>query len=276
MSASVVLRRRLGNQLRELRSSVGIPQEDLAERIDVSRWTIMRTEAGENLIRAGDLTKWLDACGADPETRERLTELGKQARKRGGWWSAYRDLLPGPYVQLEAEAAKVRSYEPLMVPGLLQTEDYIRAGFELLPGASQEYTDRHIEVRTRRQQRVASGDLAIHTVVDEAVLQRLVGNRDIMKAQLQHLVESIEQPNVTVRIIPFGAGMYRSMGLPFVILSFREPSDPDIVMAETLAGEKQFEEAEEIAMFNAVYDELDALTLGDEGSARRIKALMAQ
>ncbi len=276
MSASVVLRRRLANRLRELRLSAGLSQERAAELLDVTQRMISRVESATNTINDRDLKRWLDLYEADEETREKLIDLAQQARKRGGWWSAYRDLLLGPYVQLEDEAAEIRNYEPSLVPGLLQTEEYIRATFALLSGVTSEYVERRVEARMKRQERVTNGDLAVHAIIDEAVLRRPYGSRDATHAQLAYLIEANELPNVTLRVIPFSAGMYRSLGLPFTILKFPEPIDPDIVMAETTVGEKHFEGAEELAMYNAVFDELSTLALSGEEPVKLIEGLMAE
>ena len=276
MSASAILRRRLANRLRDLRQSAGLSQERAAELLDVTQRMISRIESAANTINDRDLKRWLDLYEVDRETRENLTELGKQARARGGWWSAYKDLLPGPYVQLENEAAEMRNYQPSLVPGLLQTQAYIRAAFTLLSGVTSEYIERSIEARMKRQERVVSGDLAVHAVIDEAVLQRPYGSRETTEEQFYYLLQASDLPNVTLRVIPFSAGMYRSLGLPFTILKFPEAVDPDIVMAETTVGEKHFDEAEEIATYNAVFNELSTLALSVEDSMSLTKRLMAQ
>lgn len=278
MSASVVLRRRLANQLREVREAAGLTQEQVAKRGGIALRTIGRAETGENTLGDRDLKKWLTACEADPDTRERLVELGQQARKRGGWWSAYRDVLPGPYVQLEAEAAEVRNYESFLVPGLLQTEGYARTALDAVAGVKPHRdVDRHIELRARRQQRLWDEDpLVLQTVIDESVIQRLGGGREVMLDQLAFLVEACELPNVSLRIIPLSAGIYAGTGRSFAILKFPHPADPDIVMAEALGGERYFDQAEEIAMYNAVFDDMSERALREEDSVQRIEEVMAK
>ncbi len=277
MSASVVLRRRLGNQLRELRLAAGLHQEQLAERLDVSLKTIQRVEAAENTIRAGHLTGWLEACGADRETRERLTELGQQARKRGGWWSTYRDLLAGPYVQLEDEATMVCNYESSLIPGLLHTEEYARAVITSDATVHEEELERRTAARMKRQERLTGDNpLELRAVVDEAALRRPAGGPQVMRAQLERMVELAELPNISIRVIPFSAGTYLANGLSFVILKFAHPIDPDIVIAETLAGEKYFDQAEELSMYNSVFEETRALALKDEDSVKLVERLMAE
>lgn len=277
MSASVVLRRRLGNQLRELRLAAGLHQEQLAECLDVSLKTIQRVEAGENAIRAGHLARWLEECGADRETRERLTELGQQARKRGGWWSTYRDLLAGPYVQLEDEATMVCNYESSLIPGLLHTEEYARAVISSGLTVTEETLERRTAARMKRQEHLTGNNpLELRAVIDEAALRRPAGSPQVMRAQLERIVDLASLPNISVRVIPFSAGTYLAAGLSFVILKFAHPIDPDIVMAETLGGEKYFDGAEEIALYNSVFDKTQVLALDEQESVKLVKGLMAE
>lgn len=258
MSASAVLRRRLATQLREIRLAAGLSQDHLAEAMDVSLRTVMRAEGAETTLKAADLARFLEVCGADRETRDRLVELGQQARKRGGWWSAYRDLLPGPYVQLEAEATAVRTYQPLLVPGLLQTERYARALLTTVPTDSPENIERHVEAKLARQERVRSGDLAMHAVIDESALAR-IGDDDLAREQLKHLQALAKLPNVTLLAVPWTAGLYPAAGLAFVVLSFAAAIDPDVAMAETIGGERYFDDAEEVAVMNARFTDIERL-----------------
>lgn len=225
----------------------------------MSTRTIKRAEDGDNALLARQLARYVDVCGADRETRAHLIELGQQARKRGGWWSAYKDLLPGPYVQLEAEASEVHNYEPLLVPGLLQTEEYAHAIASAMQRRPRD-AERHVEARMRRQRRVYDGDLTVNAMIDEAVLQRAAVD-DIGQAQLHHLAEMAALPNVRIRVLPWAAGLYPAAGLPIVMLRFASPFDPDLAMTETPGGEKYYDDAEEVAGLNAVLDGIDEIAL---------------
>lgn len=161
----------------------------------------------------------------------------------GGWWSSYRDLLPGPYVQLEAEATLVRNYQPSKVPGLLQTSDYaravVRASSLTIPP---EEVERRVAVRMKRQERLRGDDpLTLHVLLDEAVLRRRAGGPDITCGQLERLIEAAELPNVTIRVLSYEAGLYPAVGNPFVILTFADSVDPDVVLCENRVGERYFQ-----------------------------------
>lgn len=258
MSASAVLRRRLGTELRELRGAAGLSQEQAAERLEMSVRTIQRIEYGDTAVKARDLRHMLDIYAADVKTSDRLLELGRQARQRG-WWTSYRRLFPGPYIELEAGASLVRTHSMNIAPGLLQTEAYARAMFATLPTPPGD-VDLHVSVRMRRQDRVRSGDLAVAAIVDEALLHRL-GDDEIAQAQLTQLIEMADLPNVSLRIVPFAAGRYAGSSVPFAILRFPDPVDTDVVLTETLAWERYFDDAKEVAVYNEIFDAMEDIAM---------------
>ena len=194
----------------------GLPQEQVAEYLDASAYKIVRIENAQSAVGMSDLRQLLALYEVDAETRERLIELGRNARKRGGWWSSYRDLLPGPYVQLEAEASLARNYEPSMVPGLVQTRDYARAVVVASSLAiPPEEVDRRVAVRMKRQERLyEENPLTLRALIDEAALHRPAGKPKIMRGQLEHLIEAADLPNVSLRVLPYDAGLYPAVGYP--------------------------------------------------------------
>lgn len=278
MSASLVLRRRLAGELRALRLQAGLSQEQVAEYLDASAYKIVRIENAQSAIGMSDLRQLLALYEVDAETRDRLIDLGRNARKRGGWWSSYRDLLPGPYVQLEAEASLVRNYEPSMVPGLVQTADYARAvviasSLAIPP----EEVDRRVAVRMMRQERLyGENPFTLHALIDEAALHRLAGKPEIMRGQLKHLIETADLPNVSLRVLPYDAGLYPAVGYPFVILTFADSVDPDIVLCENRVGERYFHDADEVAGFHADFRKMTEVSLGERASVTLIKRAITE
>lgn len=267
MSASAVLRRRLATRLRDLRVRAGLSQDEIIDRANVDRRTIVRAESGEITLSARYLARYLDVCGVDRETRAELLELGTQARKRGGWWVAYKDLYAGPYLQLEAEASEVCNYEPLLVPGLLQTPEYMRVAMR---STSEAQVERHIEARQRRQERVTSGALTVRAVLDEAVLWRM-GAGAAAHGQLEYLLDMAALPNVDIRVVPWSAGVYPGTRFSLAILRFPETVDPDLAMTETAIGERYADDADEVAALDALYHETQAAALSQELSADLVR-----
>ncbi len=278
MSASLVLRRRLAGELRALRLKTGMSQEEVAAYLEVSTNKIIRIENAQSSVGVSDLRQLLGLYEADAQTAEHLLDLGRNARKRGGWWSSYRDLLPGPYVQLEAEATLVRNYEPSKVPGLLQTPDYaravVRASSLTVPP---EEVERRVAVRMKRQERL-DGDspLTLHVLLDEAVLRRRAGGPETTRGQLERLIEAAELPNVNLRVLPYTAGLYPAVGNPFVILTFADSVDPDVVLCENRVGERYFHDADEVAGFHADFRQMTKVSLDETASVTLIKKAITE
>ncbi|WP_329259558.1 helix-turn-helix transcriptional regulator [Actinoallomurus sp. NBC_01490] len=278
MSASLVLRRRLAGELRALRLKTGMSQEEVAAHLEVSSNKIVRIENAQSSVSISDLRQLLALFRVDAQTAEQLLDLGRNARKRGGWWSSYRDLLPGPYIQMEAEATLVRNYEPSKVPGLLQTADYARAVvLASIPAVPPEEVERRVAVRMKRQERLTTDKpLTLHALLDEAVLYRQAGGPKIMRCQLERLIEAAKLPNVSLRVLPYTAGLYPAAGNPFVILSFADSVDPDVVLCENRVGERYFHDADEVAGFHADFRQMTKVSLDEAASVTLIKKTITE
>jgi transcriptional regulator with XRE-family HTH domain len=236
-----VLRILLGAQLRRLRESRGISTEQAGYEIRGSHSKISRMELGRVGFKERDVADLLTLYGvSDPAERAPLLALAKEANTPG-WWHRYGDILPSwfeVYLGLEEAASLLRTYELQFVPGLLQTEDYARAVVRLgYSDASDEEVERRVQVRTTRQERFTSPDApTLWAVLDEAVVRRPLGGREVMREQIRHLIEVSELPNVTLQIVPFGAGGHAAAGGPFTILRFAEPGLSDVVYLEQLTS----------------------------------------
>jgi transcriptional regulator with XRE-family HTH domain len=231
-----VLRILLGSQLRRLRESRGITAQAAARAIRGSESKISRIELGRNAIREIDVLDLLTFYGVAPEEREQLLHLAEQAN-RPGWWHRYNDILPDwfqSYVGMEEAAASIRIYEPLFVPGLLQTPQYAAAVLAVgdIPVSEAE---RHVIVRKERQRRFHEGQLRLWAVIEETALRRPVGNTQILRDQLRHLLDLSDRPNLAMQITPFGLGGHAAPS-SFTILRFPEGDLPDIVYLEHLTS----------------------------------------
>jgi Domain of unknown function (DUF5753)/Helix-turn-helix domain len=273
-------RRRLSAELRTLRADAGLTAVEVDRQLDWTEGKLARMERGVwQRPSPHDIERLLDLYEVtDERHRHHLITLARQGRARG-WWHPYREMLSerySTYIGLEAEAASVLAFEGLMIPGLLQTDDYARA--LLLGGPSelgQDEIDKRVEIRTARQQLLLreQDPLRLVAVMDEAVLHRLVGGSDIMREQLRRLLELAELPKVTLQVLPYGIGAHPGTGGPFTILEFPEPQDPDAVYVENIAGELLVEDPQDVARFKLAFQRLGGVALNPTDSIAMIRDL---
>ena len=256
-----VLRIVLGTQLRRLRESRGITREVAGDEIRASHAKISRLELGRVGYKERDVADLLTLYGVVEEgKREDFLNLARQANTPG-WWHKFGDVLPSwfeTHIGLEEAASVIRSYEVQFVPGLLQTAEYARAVTVLgHPRASVQEIDRRVDLRIRRQDLLARPNAPrLWAVVDEAALRRPLGGADVMRAQLEHLIEVSERPNITLQIAPFRIGGHAAAGGPITILRFSEPDLPDIVYLEQLTSALYLDKREDVDNYMAVMDRL--------------------
>ena len=267
-----VRRRRLASELRSLREAARLTCEEVAEHLECSASKISRVETGRVSVSPRDVRDMLALYGVDPQRLDSLVQLARESRQKG-WWHAYSDTIQprfATYVGLEDAASEIRTYEVNLVPGLLQTEDYARSVISAgnLTG-SLEAAERRVALRMARQPMLLSGHNPpqLWAVLDEAVLHRTVGGPGLMRLQLEHLVDVASRPNVAVQVIPYGAGAHPGMGKPFVILSFPERADPDVVYLEDLTSTLYLEDVDEVDRYNVLFNHLRATALSFEESA---------
>jgi transcriptional regulator with XRE-family HTH domain len=236
-----VRRMLVGAQLRRLRTEKGLSREEAGEAIRASEWKIHRLENGQVGFKERDMVDLLRLYGVtDPADVADFVILAREANAPG-WWQHYGDILPQwfrAYVDLESVARLIRTYEGQFVPGLLQTEDYMRA---VIVGAhlddSSDEADRRIRLRLDRQTLLTrDGAPRLWAVVDEAALRRPVGGRNVMRGQLEHLIDATKLPNVTLQVLPFGAGAHPAMVGAFSVLRFADRELPDVVYVEHLTS----------------------------------------
>ena len=234
-----VRRMLIGAQFRRLRVQSGISREEAGERIEASEWKIYRLESGHVGFKERDVVDLLTLYGVtDPGAIAAILGLAREANDTG-WWHHYGAVLPQwfrAYVDLEQAATLIRAYEGQLVPGLLQTDDYMRAVIGALDEVPEEIEQR-VELRLGRQALLTRpGAPRLWAVIDESVLRRPVGGPRVMRSQLERLIEATKLPNVTLQILPFGAGAHSSMVGAFSIMRFAEDGLPDVVYLEHLTG----------------------------------------
>jgi len=244
----------LGARLRRLRSEAGISREDAGEAIRASAWKIHRLENGQVGSKQRDIVDLLRRYGVtDLDEIAAIVTMAHQANQPG-WWSQYAEVLPQwfrAYVDLEAVAAQIRTYEGQLVPGLLQTEAYMRAvmgGAQL--GDAPEELERRAQLRLGRQRLLTRPDPPrLWAVVDEAALRRPVGGRKVLRAQLERLLEVAELPSVTLQVLPLAAGAHPGLVGAFSLLRFPDAELPDVVYLEHQTGAVYLDKPEDVDQY---------------------------
>jgi transcriptional regulator with XRE-family HTH domain len=260
-----VRRRQLIAELKRLRETTRLTQDDVASQLDWHPTKVMRIETGRTAPHPNDVRVMLGLYGVtDHDAVSGLLKLAKEARQRG-WWYSYRDVLLSRYeffIGLESEATMIQDFGLAMIPGLLQTEDYARALIRGLIAIDAAEIERRVEVRMTRQRLLAKPDRPqLWAIVDEAAVQRVVGGRAIMRAQLLHLANAAEQGQTTIQVLPYGAGPHPGQAGPFIVLGFAAPAEPEIVYMETVGGSLFVDKPEEVRLYMTVFDQLRALAL---------------
>jgi transcriptional regulator with XRE-family HTH domain len=259
-AAPTVLRMVLGKRLRQLREQAGVSFDEAARAIEVTALTVRRMEKAEVGLRIPYVKELLRTYGVSDTEIEDFLSLAREANQPG-WWHKFRDVLPewfSAYVSLESEAQVIRLYEPQYVPGLLQTHDYaaalLRVGF---PNASPEDVDRRVALRLRRQDLLVKPEApAIWAILDETVLRRPVGGSEVMRAQIDRLVEATERPKIRIQIMRFAAGPHPGAYGPFHYFRFGFSELPDIVYTEGLAGAQYVDQPAEVVTYLEVLDRM--------------------
>lgn len=277
-SSPTVKRRRLAAELRRLRDQAGLTIDDVAERLEWSTAKISRIENARTSVLPRDVRFLLTTYGMrrDDPGFELLLGLSRESRQKG-WWQQYGEAIPDwfqVFVGLEAEAASIYGYDAEFVPGILQTADYARAVHRAqLINAGEADIDRLVSVRMERQELLTSDDAPeVWLVLNEAVIRRVVGGNAVMRDQLKRLVEASRLQNVTLQIVPFSAGAHAAMDGMFNLLSFPEPTDPNIVYIEYHTGALYLEGKREVERFEATFNHLRATAASMDAS----RDMMAQ
>ncbi|MFJ4276410.1 helix-turn-helix domain-containing protein [Streptomyces massasporeus] len=269
-----VRRRKLGAELRALRTSAGLTSGEAARLVGWHQSKVSRIETGTSGVKPADVRLLLDAYDvADSQLRELLVVLAgsDDGGGRHHWWHAYRGVLPPTYrdfISLESQADAMRTLETSVVPGLLQTPEYARAVTRAaVEGLPEDRLDTLVEVRLARQDVLrADPPLKLSAVLDEAVLRREVGGAGVMARQLERLVEAARLPQVRLQVLPFAAGAHIGVTGPFVIFSFSSTSDLDVVVLDHLTSSLYLERKEDLQAYTEAFNALQIHALSPEDS----------
>jgi transcriptional regulator with XRE-family HTH domain len=270
-------RRRLGAELKRCREAAGLTQENVSRHFEWHAAKVTRIETARVAVTARDVKDLLALYGVqDEEYREALMAMARLSREKT-WWTDYRDIMrPGNFIGLEAEASSLRSWEPIVLPGLLQTEAYARALMRTgRPTDPPEDIERRVRLRMKRQGRLrAANPLILSAIIDESVIRRVVGGAEVMDEQLRHLIDTAQSQNVTLRVLPFDAGEHPFLGGSAALLEFRETTHLDVVYLEGLAGDLYEEQHSEVARYRDEFERLSAKALDRRMSIKMVEGLL--
>jgi transcriptional regulator with XRE-family HTH domain len=249
--------------------------DQVAERVGFSRSKISRLENGQRGASKVDIVRLCELYQVDEQDRLRLTELAAEGKQRA-WWSPF-SLPRSDYIGLEAEAASISDWSLAIVPGLLQTPDYARAIVRAGVSAGElRIVDERVRVRMARQHLLFSDEApSLETVLDESVLHRVVGSPAVMLAQLRQLLEMSQLQNVTIRVVPYDAGVVPAGVNRFAILRFALPEITDIVLIEELTSHHYLREPGEVESYSATFRTLVSLSADPAASQAMFRSKMA-
>jgi hypothetical protein len=234
----------------------------------VSQPKISHLENGRRAISPRDVRDLCAIYGVtDQQVIDALMQMAEESGQQG-WWNVYGDVPQSVYIALETDAATVRAYEPLTIPGLLQTPAYAQAVIgAAMPALTAARAAGRLKVRLRRQHRIydPTRPLRLWVVLDESVLRRVVGSPDIMREQLEHLNAISAEPHITVQILPYAAGAHPALSGQFSILSFADTPEA-VVHVERFSSDLYLEKASDVRHFGAMYEHLQAQALSPDDS----------
>jgi len=250
-TGSIVVRRSLGRQLKAARLAASKTPGDVSTAGIASKTKLNRMETGQGPYRVADVRALCWLYGLDEPTTNTLCEMALNTAAEG-WWESYSDVMPSwfsMYVELETAATQLLSWDPELVPGLLQLPDYVQALAESDPQLTPQQIDRNVNMRKQRQDAVAARatPLRIRAVLGAGVLARKVGGEEVMRQQREAMVAAVQEDRAAVGVIPWDAGAHPAMQGAFAVLRFDSADHPDVVYLETRAGGRYVTKEETVA-----------------------------
>lgn len=275
-------RLRLRTALRGAREAAALTQQQVADEMDWSLSKVIRIEKGTVSVSTNDVRALLQLYRVtDQRHVADLVELARAARKKA-WWTTYKHLVPpyfGELIGLEAEASVHQYFQPVVVPGLLQTTAYARTVLSnTAPGKlTSEQIDTRVEIRMTRQREVLGQphppDLEV--VLDEAVLRRVADSPETQREQLRHLITMGGTPHVRIQVLPFTAGV-NTVESAFMILKFADPDDTDVVYIESALTGGLLDRPDDIGPYRQAFSRLQEASLGKEESLSMIAKIAGE
>jgi len=272
--------RKVARALRRWRNEAGLRLEDVCTPLGWATSKLSRMERAEQLIGPAEVIALATVYGIKEQERDRYVALALQSRQKG-WWTTCNDraaAIPKDFevfVDLESEACWVCSYEDMVVTGLLQTKAYatalVRGG---VPWVDEPAVEERVRLRMARQERLHEATpLRLDCVLTEAALRQQVGGAEVMREQMEHLLDMGELPHVSIQVVPFAAGAYPAQNCPFQLLAFPDPEDPDVAYVEFPGGTLYVEDTEDVETFIMDFDNLAHRSLCPAESTELIRQI---
>jgi transcriptional regulator with XRE-family HTH domain len=274
MSTPVAQLRRLRGVLRQEREAQGLTQKEVADALDWSTSKVIRIERGPVGISVTDLKALLLQYRVTDTNRvDQLVEMARAA-KRPAWWQEYRDIYPSQFINflgLEASSIRIRQFQSLLVPGLLQIPDYARA-LMAATMTDAERIQRGVNVRMERQQLRTPDGPELFFILDESVLLRQIGDAEVMRDQLRQLVDLSAEPNITLQVLPFAAGIHRGMSSSFEIFELSDEENDFAVLIEQPYEDTLLDEPSEATrQYVNIFMEMEKIALPPDRSVELIE-----
>ncbi|MFC9084341.1 helix-turn-helix domain-containing protein [Streptomyces sp. NPDC057062] len=271
-------RRRISIALTKLRENSALTCAQVGQALDWSGSKVNRMETGSGRVQPSDVDALCRFYGTSDELREFLKSLAREAKTRG-WWQVHGAGVPewfNIYIGLEQDASTLRQYQCEVLPGLMQTEAYARELHTTGAHMSAEDIDRAVRVRLERQAMLTRPDAPeAWFVVNEGAVRNVIGDREVMREQLERILETTELPGVTLQVLPFDSGTYPATG-SFTMLGFPAPEDPDLVYRDGITDAVYLEGEHHVREYTRAFDGLRAAALSPQRSARLIQSVVKE
>ncbi|MET8411893.1 helix-turn-helix transcriptional regulator [Streptomyces sp. NPDC005195] len=278
-----IYRRQLAARLKELHDQSGKTLAEVGQIIEVNQGSLSRIMNGDRGTSPVLVKALLDCYGVtDPAVRDDILDLVRADQaQRQKWWRKYSAVINttqyGGYLELEQSATTLRSYEPQLVPGLLQTPEYARQVITAMRvDLDAKQVEALVDVRMNRQTLLVHDDAPkLWAVIDEAAFRRIESRPTVLKEQLEHLLDAEPRTNITLQLLPFAAGFHPGLYGSFMLMGFPEPN-PDVVWVENLTNSVYFEGSDDVGRYTEVFDHLRATALGPPETRSRIKSMLKE
>ncbi|MFJ6305675.1 helix-turn-helix domain-containing protein [Streptomyces althioticus] len=271
-------RRRLSIELKKLREKSALTCAQVGQALDWSGSKVNRMETGSGRVQPSDVDALCRFYDTSDELREFLKSLAREAKTRG-WWQVHGAGVPewfNIYIGLEQDASTLRQYQCEVLPGLMQTEAYARELHTTGAHMSAEDIDRAVRVRLERQEMLTRPDAPeAWFVVNEGAVRNVIGDREVMREQLERILETTGLPSVTLQVLPFDSGTYPATG-SFTMLGFPAPEDPDLVYRDGITDAVYLEGEHHVREYTRAFDGLRAAALSPQRSARLVQSVVKE
>jgi hypothetical protein len=271
-----VYRRRLGRKLQRFREAAQIKLDDVAKHLQYNNTTVRRMEAGKIGINPRDVRELANLYGITAQERNEILTLADQQSRQPGMWHSYWNAVSQAfysYLGLESSASSIKVFENIYVNGILQTEAYTRALVDgINPGTAESDREKLVVMRQKRMETLTRDHAPLFiAVLDELAVARVVGSIAVMAAQIRHLLDISDLPNISIRVVPRFAGAYVGMEGPFFILEFPDEDDLDVVFTEGIAGSFFLERPKIVRRYKERFDAIVQRSLSPEASRNLLK-----